>query len=258
MVGGISTEIIDNCAILRLNNPPANAWDAHCLDELSRMLDELDQNPEIFSLILTGWGDKFFSAGADLNQFDGIDKGEAFSRSKKFADAFEKLSNFRGVTIAAINGYAMGGGLESALACDIRVVEEQVIMALPEARVGLLPSAGGTQLLPALVGEGWAKLMILCGEKVDASTAHQIGLVEKVVTKGSSMEVAKQIAESVAKQSPSSVKACKKLIQHARGGHSKDALPIERESFANLFDTLDQKEGVQAFLEKRKPIWKNS
>ena len=121
--------------------------------------------------MVTGEGEKFFSAVADLKLFADGDKALAREMARRFGEAFETLSQFRGVSIAAINGYAMGGGLECALACDIRIAETQAQMALPEAAVGLLPCAGGTQLLPLLVGEGWAKRMILCGERVTAETA---------------------------------------------------------------------------------------
>ena len=122
--------------------------------------------------------------------------------SKVFGDAFEALTNFRGVSIAAINGYAMGGGLEVALACDIRIAEEQAQMALPEAKVGLLPCAGGTQNLAWLVGEGWAKRMILCGERLKADKAREIGLVEEVVGAGESLAAAMKLANQVGEQSP--------------------------------------------------------
>jgi enoyl-CoA hydratase/carnithine racemase len=161
------------------------------------------------------------------------------------------------VSIAAINGYAMGGGLEVALACDIRIAETQAQMALPEAKVGLLPCAGGTQNLAWLVGEGWAKRMILCGERLTAEKALQIGLVEEVVASGTALEAALALAEKVAEQSPSAVTACKKLIQQGRSGTINAALPLERELFVGLFDTKDQVEGVSAFLQKRAPHWVN-
>lgn len=174
-----------------------------------------------------------------------------------FGEAFETLSAFRGVSIAAINGYAMGGGLEVALACDIRIAEEQAVLALPEAKVGLLPCAGGTQNLTALVGEGWAKRIILCGEQVSAEKALSIGLVEEVVAKGEALSAAQALAQQVANQSPSSVSACKKLIQNTRQAPLSMGLIRERELFIQLFDTQDQQEGVQAFLEKRAPQWKS-
>ena len=174
-----------------------------------------------------------------------------------FGESFETLSNFRGVSISAINGYSMGGGLEVALACDIRIVEDHAVMALPEASVGLLPCAGGTQNLSILVGEGWTKRMILCGERVDAATALRIGLAEEVVAKGEGKTAAIALAAKVAKQSPVAVSACKALIQKNREMPIAQALPEERQAFIDLFDSEDQKEGVQAFLDKRKPVWKN-
>ena len=209
-------------------------------------------------MVIVGQGEKFFSAGADLNLFASGDKGIAREMANNFGDAFETLSTFRGVTIAAVNGFAMGGGLECALACDIRIAEDHAQMALPEATVGLLPCGGGTQNLAWTVGEGWAKRMILCGERVNAETAHQIGLVEEVVPSGTAKERALALAESVGKQSPPAVAACKSLIQSARSGNIAGAYTVERDRFVDLFDTSDQSEGVNAFLEKRPPEWTNS
>ncbi|MDH0449364.1 enoyl-CoA hydratase [Shewanella sp. GD04112] len=244
-------------AILTMNNPPANTWTAQSLQALKAKVLELNANKDIYALVLTGEGNKFFSAGADLKLFSDGDKGNAASMAKHFGEAFETLSQFRGVSIAAINGYAMGGGLEVALACDIRIAETQAVMALPEATVGLLPCAGGTQNLTALVGEGWAKRMILCGERVNAAQALNLRLVEEVVETGEALNAAIALAAKVANQSPSSVTACKTLIQAGRKMPRSQALPIERELFVGLFDTEDQAEGVNAFLEKRKADWKN-
>ena len=145
------TEIIERIegktAILTMSNPPANTWTEQSLQALKNKVLELNDNKDIYALVITGEGDKFFSAGADLTLFADGDKGVAASMAKHFGEAFEALSQFRGVSIAAINGYAMGGGLEVALACDIRIAEVQAVMALPEASVGLLPCAGGTQNL---------------------------------------------------------------------------------------------------------------
>ena len=175
-----------------------------------------------------------------------------------FGKGFEFLADFRGVSIAAINGFAMGGGLEACLACDIRIAEEQAQMALPEPKVGLLPCAGGTQRLSWLVGEGWAKKMILCGERVNAATAERIGLVEEVVEQGGAKKRALALAAQVAQQSPISVTFCKELIHQARDNAVAAALPYERQKFVDLFSTEDQREGVNAFLEKRPPVWKNA
>lgn len=253
----LNYEKVGHCALITINNPPANTWTQQSLTDLRELVKQLNDDKEIYSLVITGQGEKFFSAGADLNVFADGDKGVASDMARIFGEAFETLSDFRGVSIAAINGYSMGGGLEVALACDIRIAEEQSLMALPEAKVGLLPCAGGTQNLSWLVGEGWTKRMILCGERVDAPTALRIGLVEEVVPKGCAKESALAMATKVEEQSPVAVSYCKDLIQRGRSGDIRSALPAEREQFVALFDTKDQKEGVQAFLEKRKPQWVN-
>jgi enoyl-CoA hydratase/carnithine racemase len=253
----LNVEVTENTAVITFNNPPAHTWTQQSLTDLRDLVLTLNEDGNIYAIVLTGGGEKFFSAGADLNVFADGDKKTAKSMSDIFGQAFETLSSFRGVSIAAINGYSMGGGLEVALACDIRIAEEHAVMALPEATVGLLPCAGGTQNLALLVGEGWTKRMILCGERIDADHALQIGLVEEVIAKGEGKAKAIALAAKVAKQSPVAVSACKALIQKNRTMPITQALPQERQAFVDLFDSQDQKEGVQAFLEKRKPVWQN-
>ncbi len=255
---GLKLEFDNHTAVVTLSNPPANTWTVYSLAALRDLVAALDQDPDIYALVITGEGDKFFSAGADLKQFGSGDKALAREAARRFGEAFETLAAFGGVSIAAINGYAMGGGLECALACDLRIAEEQAQMALPEASVGLLPCAGGTQNLPRLVGEGWAKRMILLGERVDATTALRIGLVEEVVPRGEAKARALAWAAQAGKQSPSSVTACKRLVQATRMQPHSTALVSEREAFVDLFDRHDQVEGVIAFLEKRPPQWKNA
>src|SRR6187402_2011192 len=206
---GLTLEIDGHVAIVTLSHAPANAWTRDSLVALRHLVHDLDANRDIYALVITGAGEKFFSAGADLKQFADGDKAVAREAARRFGEAFEALSAFRGVSIAAINGYAMGGGLECALACDLRIAEEQAQMALPEATVGLLPCAGGTQNLTRLVGEGWAKKMILCGERVNAAKALEIKLVEEVVAKGKALERALELAANVQKQSPVAVAYCK-------------------------------------------------
>ena len=247
----------DHTLLITLNAPPAHTWDQENLSALDDLIAQSNADRDVYAIVITGAGEKFFSAGADLKLFANGDKGVAATMSTAFGCAFEALSRFRGVSIAAINGYAMGGGLECALACDIRIAERHAQMALPEATVGLLPCGGGTQNLSWLVGEGWAKRMILCGERVDAETAARIGLVEEVVDQGEGLDKALELAARVGNQSPPAVTACKALIQAARGGAIDAAYAAERESFVRLFDTKDQTEGVKAFLEKRKASWVN-
>ncbi len=245
-------------ALITIDNPAANVWDADSLAGLKDLVEQLNHADDIYALVITGAGEKFFSAGADLKVFADGDKARARQMARLFGEAFETLSGYRGVSIAAINGFAMGGGLECAMACDIRIAEEQAQMALPEGTVGLLPCGGGTQNLPWLVGEGWAKRMILCGERIDATTAERIGLVEEVVARGEALAAARRLAENVGRQSPVSVTACKALVQEARYRPMGSAYAHEREAFVDLFDTTDQKEGVNAFLEKRTAQWTNS
>jgi len=254
----LKVEVTGHTALVTIDNPAANTWDTESLPALKELIKTLNAERSIFALVLTGAGDKFFSAGADLKLFADGNPDTARDMANYFGEGFECLADFRGVSIAAINGFAMGGGLEVALACDIRIAEEQAQMALPEAKVGLLPCAGGTQRLSWLVGEGWAKKMILCGERVKADTAERIGLVEEVVPKGTAVERAMALAEQVGEQSPTSVTYCKELIHAARDNAMGDSLSNERQKFVDLFKTDDQREGVNAFLEKRKPVWKNS
>lgn len=244
-------------AIVTMNNPPANTWTPESLRQLQNIVLELNDDSDNYALIITSNSEKFFSAGADLNRFNHDDKGKAFEFALAFGESFETLANYRGVSIAAITGYAMGGGLEVALACDIRIAETQAQMALPEASVGLLPCGLGSQHLPWLVGEAWAKRIILLGERLKAEQALQIGLIQEIVPTGEVLNKAIELAEKVAKQSPTAVRYCKQLIQTAREHPIGTNFPFERELFVKLWDSEDQKEGVAAFVEKRKPEWKN-
>ena len=253
----LTVEKHGHTALITINHPPANTWDRDSLIGLKQVVEHLNRDDDVYALVVTGQGSKFFSAGADLNLFADGDKARAREMALRFGEAFETLRNFRGVSIAAINGYAMGGGLECALACDIRIVERHAQLALPEAGVGLLPCAGGTQHLAWLVGEGWAKRMILCGDRVDADTALRIGLIEQIVDTGEARGTALMLAAKVARQSPVSVRTIKPLIQGARERGPNGWLPEERERFVDLFDAQDTREGVNAFLEKREPQWQN-
>jgi enoyl-CoA hydratase/carnithine racemase len=254
----IDCRIDGHVAEITLNNPAANTFTAEGLEALAACIAKLNDDANVHAAIITGHGEKFFSAGADLKSFADGDKVRARLMAQRFGVAFEALQNARPVIIAAINGYAMGGGLECALACDLRIAEEQAQMALPEASVGLLPCGTGTQTLPWLVGEGWAKRMILTNERIDAATALRIGLVEQVVPRGAARKTALELAQRVTTLSPRAVHLSKQLIHEARNGTPRNAaLALERERFLDLFEGEDQREGVAAFLEKRPPVWKN-
>jgi len=246
---------VGHTALVTIDNPPANTWDSDTLHGLAELVLHLARDSEIYALVLTGRGERFFSAGADLNMFADGDRAYAREMARLFGEAFEALRDFPGVTIAAINGYAMGGGLECAMACDIRIAEREAQLGLPETGVGLLPCAGGTQALAWLVGEGWAKRMILCGERIDGVRAERIGLVEEFVEQGQALGAALRLAAQVSRQSPTAVRYSKELIQGARSQPMSSLLPRERERFVDLFELEDTREGVDAFLNKRPPQW---
>ena len=223
----IQLEKRGHTAIITINNPPANTWTKASLKALEETIEALNADRNIFALVVTGQGEKFFSAGADLKAFADGDIGNASVMAQAFGQAFDALVRFRGVSIAAVNGYAMGGGLECALACDIRIAEEHAQMALPEATVGLLPCAGGTQNLPWLVGEGWAKRMILCGERIKADKALSIGLVEEVVPQGAALDKALELAEKIAANLPLTNFAICSAISHLNNMSGMDAAYAE-------------------------------
>lgn len=253
----LTVEKHGHTALITINHPPANTWDRESLIGLKLVIEHLNHDDDIYALVISGQGEKFFSAGADLKLFADGDRLRAREMARRFGEAFEALRDFRGVSIAAINGFALGGGLECALACDIRIAERQAQLGLPEASVGLLPCAGGTQALAWRVGEGWAKRMILCGERLDAETALRIGLVEQIVEPGESRGHALLLAARVARQSPVAVRAIKPLIDSVRSRGPDTLGAAEREAFLGLFEAQDTLEGVNAFLEKREPQWRN-
>src|SRR5271155_4418235 len=198
----IECAIEGTVALLTLHNPPANTFTAAGLLQLTALIGELNRNMAVYAVIITGQGEKFFSAGADLKTFADGDKVWARLMAQRFGLAFETLQEARLAVITAINGYAMGGGLECALACDLRIAEEHAQMALPEPSVGLLPCGCGTQTLPWLVGEGWGKRMILPNERIFAYTALRIGLVEQTVAPGSALQASVAFAHRASSLSP--------------------------------------------------------
>lgn len=253
----LELDIVGTTAIVKINRPPANTWSEELLVELKYLISDLGEGHQIRCLIVTGAGEKYFSAGADLQRFRDATPADAAKVMERFAASFDALASFSGVTIAAINGYALGGGLECALACDFRIVEEGACLGLPEVRVGVLPGGGGTQRLPRLVGKPWAKRIILMGEQIDAGTALRIGLADEVVPRGRALGCALQWAAKLDLSSPAAFRACKTLIDSS-DGQVREGFLREQDAFVHLFETKDQKEGVSAFFEKRKPAWTDS
>lgn len=252
---GFRMERFSRTAVLTFDRPPAHVLDATSLRELATQLDALEADRDISTLVITGAGERFFCAGDDLNMYDGISPAVARELTCLLVAVVTRLHDFSGLTLAAINGWCLGAGLECALACDIRIAERHARLGLPEGRVGLLPCGGGTATLAALVGEGWAKRLILCGETLDTETAHRIGLIEASVPQGESREAALALAEQAMRQSPAALVAAKTLIHANRHAPLTEALALERTAFGRLFDAPDAAEGVAAFLEKREPVW---
>lgn len=255
MTKKIIVERLGQSAIVTINNPPANAWTIESLQGLARAMEALAGDASVRAVVLTGAGDRFFSAGADLALFADGETEHAGKVADAFAQAFDSIRHYPGVTVAAINGFALGGGLECALACDYIVAERGARLGLPEARVGLIPCAGGTKALTDRVGVAWAKRMVLGGEFIVAERALQIGLVEEVVDSGLAKIMALSLAGKVREQSPQAIRAARQLIEDSPGRTLAEQLAHEKAAFLTLIGTAEQLEGVRSFAEKRTPGW---
>ena len=248
-------EKLDKVAVVTLNRPEAlNALNRDLLSDLSSFFDEAAGDSEIRVVILTGSGEKSFVAGADIKEFSDFNgsQGEALS-SKGQQEVFDKIEHFKKPVIAAVNGFALGGGLELAMASHFRIASENAKLGLPEVTLGLIPGYGGTQRLPALVGKGRAAQMIFTAEMISAQRAFEIGLVNEVVSQAELLDRAKTIASKIAKNSSVAIS---KAIEAINASGNKAGFEVEIKSFGELFEQDDFKEGVGAFLEKRKPDFK--
>ena len=243
-------EIQGPIAVIRINRPKAlNALSKEIVDLIDDKLELIKKNREIKVLIVTG--DKNFAAGADI--VDMVEKNKEEARAFAFSETFSKLESIEMPTIAAICGYALGGGLELALACDFRIASEDAQVGLPEINLGIMPGAGGTVRLPRLIGEAKAKELIYLGGRLPAHEAYQYGIVNKVVKNEALMDEAFKMAGKLAEKSVIAIKAAKKSINSSSEMTKTDAISNEAALWSGLFDTQDQKEGMRAFIEKRKP-----
>lgn len=245
-------------AIVTINRPKAlNALNSETLKDLNVVLDDLEKDNNIYTVILTGSGEKAFVAGADISEMKDLSEEEG----KKFGllgnEVFRRLEKLDKPVIAAISGFALGGGCELAMACDIRIASEKARFAQPEAGLGITPGFGGTQRLPRLVGEGKAKELIYTCAMVKADEALRIGLVNKVVPLESLMDEAKVMANAIMANAPIAVKLCKDAINRGMQVDIDNAIEIEAEDFGKCFATEDQKEGMTAFIEKRAKNFSN-
>jgi len=228
-----------------------NALNSQVLDELNATLDAVDLN-EVRCLILTGAGAKSFVAGADIGEMSTLTKVEGEAFGKKGNDVFRKLEVFPIPVIAAVNGFALGGGCELAMSCDIRICSDNAVFGQPEVGLGITPGFGGTQRLARLVGAGMAKQMIYTARNIKADEAYRIGLVNAVYPAEELMAQAEKMASGIAKNAPIAVRNCKKAINEGLDVDMDKAIVIEEKLFGDCFESYDQKEGMAAFLEKRK------
>lgn len=248
----ITYEVEGQIGIITINRPKAlNALNSAVLDELDKTLDAVDQEA-IRCLILTGAGEKSFVAGADIGEMSTLTKAEGEAFGKKGNDVFRKLETFPIPVIAAVNGFALGGGCEISMSCDIRICSENAVFGQPEVGLGITPGFGGTQRLARLVSPGMAKQMIYTAKNIKADEAYRIGLVNAVYPLEELMPAAEKLAETIAKNAPIAVRACKKAINDGLQVDMDKAIVIEEELFGSCFQSADQIEGMSAFLEKRK------
>lgn len=254
----LKLEVEQEIAVLTINRPKAlNALNTEVIIELNHALDAVEANPSIRALIVTGAGEKSFVAGADIAEMASKNAEEGRQFSKHGNDVFSKLENLSIPTIAAVNGFALGGGCELALANDIRIASDNAVFGQPEVGLGITPGFGGTQRLVRTIGLGIAKELIYTGSNIKADYALEIGLVNKVVEAGSVVDAAKLLASKIIKNAPMAVRASKRAINQGLNLDLERALSLEVEIFSGLFATEDQKEGMKAFLEKRKPSFKD-
>ena len=238
--------------VITINRPKAlNALNSEVLKELNATLDAVDlENTR--ALVLTGAGEKSFVAGADIAEMSTLTKAEGEAFGKIGNDVFRKIETFPIPVIAAVNGFALGGGCEIAMSCDIRLCSDTAIFGQPEVGLGITPGFGGTQRLARIIGVGKAKEMIYAATNVKAEEAYRIGLVNAVYSLEELMPAAKKLAGKIAKNAPIAVRACKKAINEGLDAVMDEAIVIEEKLFGSCFETEDQKEGMKAFLEKRK------
>lgn len=248
----ITYEAEGQVGLITINRPKAlNALNSAVLEELDKTLDAVDLNA-IRALILTGAGDKSFVAGADIAEMSTLTKAEGEAFGKKGNDVFRKLETFPIPVIAAVNGFALGGGCEISMSCDIRICSDNAVFGQPEVGLGITPGFGGTQRLARIVGVGMAKQMIYTARNIKADEAFRIGLVNAVYTQEELLPAAKKMAAGIAKNAPIAVRNCKKAINDGLQVDMDAAIVVEEKLFGGCFETHDQKEGMNAFLEKRK------
>ena len=253
----ISTEQEGWVAVVTIDNPPMNALSAPLLEELEAEIDRLDADDSVRAIVLVGAGERAFVAGADIKEFPSPRDAAADAPERGSPRGIQKLGHrmdaARTPFIAAIHGFCLGGGLELAMCCDIRVVADDSQLGQPEIKLGLIPGGGGTQRLPRLVGIGRAQYLNMTGDFIDAATAYDWGLVEKVVPREELRETALGVARTIAARSPVSIAVLRELARTTRDLSLEEGLRREADGFRRCLESEDGAEGVAAFIEKREP-----
>lgn len=250
----IETEIRDRVGLIRLNRPKAlNALNSELMAELTDALTVYDSNPDVGAIVITG-NEKAFAAGADIKEMAEASSVDMLQRDH--ISIWDRIQKVRKPIIAAVSGWCLGGGNELAMICDIVVASENAKFGQPEINLGVIPGAGGTQRLTRAVGKSIAMEMVLNNRTLSADEAYRFGLVSRLVPVESYLEEAIQLAAEIAARAPVAIQLGKEAVNHAFDSFLADGIADERRAFYFLFSTEDQKEGMQAFIEKRKPEWK--
>jgi enoyl-CoA hydratase len=250
----VALEVRGPVAILTLDNPgKLNALSIAILDEVDGHLDAIEADDAVRAVVLTGAGEKAFAAGADIGHMREATVDEARDYAERGHELFARIEGFAKPVIAAVNGFALGGGCEMVLACDIRLASDNARLGQPEVNLGIFPGWGGTQRLPRLTSPGFAKELIFTGRHVTADEAKSAGLVNHVYPQAELLDRAVALGEEIAKKSPLAVSAAKELVNQALEGSYRGALARELAAFGDAFATEDQREGMAAFFEKREP-----
>ncbi|KOP72615.1 enoyl-CoA hydratase [Lysinibacillus sp. FJAT-14745] len=251
----LSWKAEDGVAIITIARPPANALSRGIIAEVDAVLDAVENDDTVRVLVLHGEG-RFFSAGADIKEFTEVDSGDEFSKlANNGQQVFERVESFSKPIIAAIHGAALGGGLELAMSCHLRFVTESAKLGLPELQLGLIPGFGGTQRLPRYVGVAKAAEMMFTSEPISGTEAVQWGLANRAFTDEALLEETLKVAKKIAKKSPVALKAAIQSLQYAKHASFYEGIEAEAKSFGTVFVSEDAKEGIQAFIEKREPVF---
>ena len=250
------TSLEENILTVTVNRKEKlNALNWTVFTDLDRMITEVEENSEIKAVIITGAGEKAFVAGADISEFSGLSSGEGMDLARRGQEVFFRIENSTKPFVAAVNGFALGGGCELAMACHFRVASENAKFGQPEVNLGLIPGYGGTQRLVQLIGKGRAMELLMTGNMIDAQTALQFGLVNYVVSSETLLEKTKSILQQINTKAPLAISKCISAA-NAVFDQTKNGYTVELEAFGDCFDTDDMKEGAAAFMEKRKPHFK--